>query len=161
MQIAANTVVLLNYLLTNPEGEELDKSQPSEPFAYLHGYGGIIPGLEKELAGKQAGDAFRVTIPPSEAYGERDESLVTEVQKDLFEDPHELQPGMRFMADSDQGGHLVVVVEVGDETVTIDANEALAGVPLTFEVEVVDVRQASAEEIEHGHAHGPGGHHHG
>lgn len=160
MQIDDKTVAVLAYTLTNPEGEVLDQSTREEPFAYLHGSGGIIPGLERELVGKGAGDGFTVTIAPADAYGERDENLISQVAKELFEDSDKLVPGMSFIGESDQGSHSVVVVEVSDDSVTIDANPPLAGIPLTFEIEVVEVRGATAEELEHGHVHGPGGHHH-
>jgi len=160
MIIADNTVALLAYTLTNPDGEVLDKSTQDEPFAYLHGTGGIIPGLERELDGKTGGDSFTVTIEPADAYGDRDESLVSTVSKDLFDDSVELEPGMTFIGESDQGSHSVVVTEVADDTVTIDANPPLAGIQLSFEVEVLEVREASAEELEHGHVHGAGGHQH-
>jgi FKBP-type peptidyl-prolyl cis-trans isomerase SlyD len=160
MIIADNTVALLAYTLTNPDGEVLDKSTRDEPFAYLHGTGGIIPGLERELDGKTEGDSFTVTIEPVDAYGDRDENLVSTVSKDMFDDSVELEPGMTFIGESDQGSHSVVVTEVGDDSVTIDANPPLAGIQLTFEVEVLEVREASSEELEHGHVHGAGGHQH-
>jgi FKBP-type peptidyl-prolyl cis-trans isomerase SlyD len=160
MIIADNTVALLAYTLTNPDGEVLDKSTRDEPFAYLHGTGGIIPGLERKLEGKAPDDRFTITIEPVDAYGDRDESLVSTVGKDLFDDSVELEPGMTFIGESDQGSHSVVVTEVVDDTVTIDANPPLAGVQLTFEVQVLEVREASPEEIEHGHVHGAGGHQH-
>lgn len=160
MKIEDNTVVLLSYTLTGPDGEVLDSSTREAPFAYLHGHGGIIPGLEHALSGRGSGDQFEITIAPKDGYGERIEELVSEVSKDLFDEADGLQVGMTFNGESDQGTHMVTVTEVAEDTVTIDANPPLAGVPLTFAVEVLEVRKGTAEELEHGHPHGPGGHHH-
>jgi len=160
MKIEDNTAVMLAYTLTDPDGKQLDKSTPEEPFAYLHGTGGIIPGLEASLEGKQAGDAFKITVEPADAYGERNESLVQVVSKDLFAEVEKLEPGMSFHGESDQGTHTVMITAIDGDDVTIDANQPLAGVPLSFDVEVLEVREATSEELEHGHVHGPGGHHH-
>jgi len=160
MNIEDNKAVMLAYTLTGPDGAELDKSTHEEPFAYLHGSGGIIPGLERELAGKSAGDSFKVTIEPADGYGERNEGLVSTVNRDLFGGVEALEVGMAFHGESDQGTHTVVVTAVDGDEITVDANPPLAGVPLSFDVEVLDVRDATAEEMEHGHVHGAGGHHH-
>lgn len=160
MQIAANTVVSIDYTLTNARGEVLDSSEGREPLAYLQGHQNIIPGLEAALEGKSAGDQFEVSIPPEEAYGQRDESLRQNVSRSLFEQVDQIEVGMQFRAGSDQGEHVVTVVAVDGETIVIDANHPLAGETLNFAVTVVDVRAASSEEQAHGHAHGPGGHTH-
>jgi FKBP-type peptidyl-prolyl cis-trans isomerase SlyD len=160
MNIEDKAAVSLAYTLTDAEGNELDKSTSDEPFAYLHGSHGIIPGLESALAGKTVGDAFKVTIEPEDGYGEREDALVSEVSKDLFEGVEQLEVGMAFHGESDQGPQMVVVTAIDGDTVTVDANPPLAGMQLTFEVEVLDVRAATAAELEHGHVHGPGGHHH-
>lgn len=160
MNIDNKAAVLLAYTLTDADGNELDKSTSDEPFAYLHGSHGIIPGLEDALTGKTVGDAFTVTIEPEDGYGERNEGLVSEVSRDLFQGVDELEVGMAFHGESDQGPQMVVVTAVEGDTVTVDANPPLAGMQLTFEVEVLDVRAATEEELSHGHVHGPGGHQH-
>ena len=160
MQIAKNKVVLIDYTLTNPQGEVLDRSQAGQPLAYLHGAGGIIPGLEKALDGKGAGDAVTAIIPPEEAYGIKREELVQAVPKTAFQGVPNVEPGMQVQANTPQGPRVVTVVDVSADTVTVDANHALAGQTLHFDVKVVEVRDASAEELSHGHVHGPGGHHH-
>jgi len=154
MQISPNKVVTIHYTLRNPEGEILDSSTGGEPFSYLHGAGNIIPGLEKALEGKQAGDQVNVTIAPEDAYGEHDEALVQAVPRAAFQGVDDIQPGMQFQAQG-QGGapQVVTVTEVAEDTVTVDANHPLAGVTLIFEVEVKDVREASEEEVAHGHVH--------
>ena len=160
MQIGDQKVVTLHYTLTDNDGKVIDKSDDGS-FAYLHGARNIIPGLETALAGKAAGDELTVTVPPEEAYGLRNESMMQQVPKTMFEDGSQIDIGSQFHAQGPNGEMLVVtVMEVQDEHVVIDGNHPLAGVDLNFDVKVVDVRDASAEEIEHGHVHGPGGHHH-
>lgn len=160
MQIAQNSVVTLHYTLKDNDGNIIDQSDDGS-FLYLHGAMNIIPGLENALAGKSAGDELSVKVSPEEGYGEKDPQRIQEVPKEMFENSADIQPGVQFHAQGPDGNPVVVtVVEVKDEAVVIDANHALAGVDLNFEVKVVDVREASAEEIEHGHVHGPGGHHH-
>jgi len=160
MQIAANTVVTINYTLTDDQGQVIDTSEGRDPLAYLQGASNIIPGLENALEGKSTGDNIKVSISPEEGYGDRDDQLVQEVPRNLFENSDKVEKGMQFQAQSEAGPQLVTVKEVGDETVTIDANHPLAGATLNFDVEVVDVREATDEETEHGHVHGPEGHEH-
>lgn len=160
MQIAKDTVVSIDYTLKAPDGSVLDSSEGREPLAYLHGNGNIIPGLERALEGKQKGDSVDVTVQPAEAYGERDEALIQSVSRDKFEGVDKVEPGMQFQVMSEAGPRIVTVKAVEGEQVTIDANHPLAGVPLDFSVTVVDVREASPEELEHGHVHGAGGHEH-
>ncbi|AYO55058.1 MULTISPECIES: FKBP-type peptidyl-prolyl cis-trans isomerase [Acinetobacter] len=157
--IANNNVVSFHYTLTNAEGETLDKSQ-GEPLAYLHGAGNIIPGLEKALEGKTVGDKFTVTIPAAEGYGEYNPDLVQEVPAQMFQGVENIEAGMQFQAQTDDGVQIVTVKAIEGENVIVDANFPLAGQDLTFEVEIVEVRDASPEELEHGHVHGAGGHHH-
>ncbi|WP_343596535.1 peptidylprolyl isomerase [Acinetobacter sp.] len=157
--IANNHVVSFNYTLTNAEGETLDQSQ-GEPLAYLHGAGNIIPGLEKALEGKTAGDKFKVTIPAAEGYGEYNPDLVQEVPAKMFQGVENIEAGMQFQAQTDDGVQIVTVKAVEGDNVLVDANFPLAGQDLTFDVEIVEVRDASEEELEHGHVHGAGGHHH-
>ncbi len=154
MQISQHTVASIDYKLTDGDGQVLDTSEGREPLTYLHGAGNLIPGLESALEGSAPGEAVSVSVDPSEGYGDRDENLIQQVPKEAFEGIEQIEPGMRFQATDEQGqGRVVTVTEVQDEEVTVDANHPLAGVPLNFEVNVVDVREASKEEIEHGHVH--------
>ena len=154
MNIANDCVVAFHYTLTDDNGVELDSSQGGEPLAYLHGHGGIIPGLERELEGKVAGDALNVTVQPADAYGEVNPELVQAVPRDAFQGVDQIEVGMQFQAQGAGGQvQLVVVKAVDDENVTVDANHPLAGQTLHFDVNIADVREASAEEIEHGHVH--------
>lgn len=157
--IANNNVVSFHYTLTNAEGETLDKSQ-GEPLAYLHGAGNIIPGLEKALEGKTVGDKFTVTIPAAEGYGEYNPDLVQEVPAQMFQGVENIEAGMQFQAQTDDGVQIVTVKAIEGDNIIVDANFPLAGQDLTFEVEIAEVRDASPEELEHGHVHGAGGHHH-
>lgn len=160
MHVAANKVVSIEYTLTNAQGEVMDSSADREPMAYLQGHQNIIPGLESALEGKSVGDQLQVTIEPAEAYGERDESLRQAVPRTMFEDADNVQVGMQFQTVTDQGTQVVTVTQMDTEEVTIDANHPLAGETLTFDVTVVDIREPSPEELEHGHVHGPHDEHH-
>ncbi|MDH4074099.1 MAG: peptidylprolyl isomerase [Gammaproteobacteria bacterium] len=160
MKIAHEKVVSIHYTLTNSEGSVLDSSSGNDPLAYLHGFGNIIPGLENALEGKEAGEKLSVTVEPEQGYGARDEQLVQAVPRTAFKGVEELAPGMQFQAQGPQGTRLVVVTQVAADVVTVDANHPLAGQTLHFEVEVSGVRDATSVELEHGHVHGPGGHHH-
>jgi FKBP-type peptidyl-prolyl cis-trans isomerase SlyD len=160
MQIAQNTVVAFHYTLTNEAGEVLDSSEGREPLTYLHGAGNIIPGLEKQLEGRAAGDKLQANVSPEEGYGELQPQLVQEVSRDSFQGVESIEPGMQFQAQTDGGPLMVTVTKVEGDTVTVDGNHPLAGQPLNFDVEIADVREASQEEIEHGHVHGEGGHQH-
>jgi FKBP-type peptidyl-prolyl cis-trans isomerase SlyD len=156
MKIAKNKVAAIHYTLTDNEGTVLDSSDGREPLHYLHGAGNLIAGMEEGLEGKGKGDKFSIKVPPSKGYGELDPSMKQSVPRSAFGD-QQVKTGMKFQTG---GGAVVTVVEVGLDSVTVDANHPLAGVELNFDVEVVEVREASAEEITHGHVHGPGGHHH-
>ena len=160
MQIAANKAVSIDYTLTNDAGEVLDTSAGGEPLVYLHGAGNIIPGLERELDGKQVGDELKVTIEPEDAYGEFSADLVAVLGRNMFEGVDELEVGMQFHASAPDGGMQIVTITAldGDE-VTVDGNHPLAGQRLTFEVKVAAVRDATEDEIAHGHIHGDGGVH--
>ncbi|QIO05493.1 peptidylprolyl isomerase [Acinetobacter shaoyimingii] len=157
--IANNLVVSFNYKLTNAEGETLDQSQ-GEPLAYLHGAGNIIPGLEKALEGKAVGDKFTVNVPAAEGYGEYNADLVQEVPKQMFQGVENIEAGMQFQAQTEDGVQIVTVKSVEGDNIIVDANFPLAGQDLTFDVEIVEIREASQEELDHGHVHGAGGHHH-
>ncbi len=160
MKVADNTVVVIDYTLTNNEGQVIDSSEGAGPLAYLHGAGNIIPGLEDALLGKEAGDEVKASIEPANAYGERHEALKQEVPAELFSGVEKVEVGMQFQSETDQGPVLVTVTEVGTETITVDGNHPLAGVHLNFDVNIREVREATQEELEHGHVHGEGGHQH-
>jgi FKBP-type peptidyl-prolyl cis-trans isomerase SlyD len=160
MQIESNSVVTLHYTLKDNDGNIIDQSDDGS-FLYLHGAMNIIPGLENALTGKSAGDEVSVTVSPEEGYGVKDPERIQEVPKEMFENSDEIAVGTQFHAQSPDGGAIVVTVtEVKEDVVVIDGNHALAGVDLNFDVKVIDVRQASEEEMAHGHVHGPHGHHH-
>jgi len=160
VQIAQNTVVQIHYTLKNAAGDVIDTSAGQEPLAYLHGGGNIVEGLESALAGKTVGDKLDVTVEPERGYGERREDLVQDVERSNFVGVEEIEVGMQFLAQTPWGEQPVTVIAVADDSVQLDGNHPLAGETLNFSVEVVDVRQASEEELQHGHAHGEGGHHH-
>lgn len=152
--IGDNLVVSMHYKLTDNEGNVLDSSEGSEPLTYLHGAGNIIPGLEKALVGKVEGDTQQVTVEPAEAYGEVMPELTQTVDKAAFQGVESVEVGMSFEAQTSDGSvQQIVVTKVDGEQVTVDANHPLAGVVLNFDVEIVSVREASKEEIAHGHVH--------
>ncbi len=155
MQISDNTAVSIHYTLTNSAGEKLDSSVGGEPLEYLHGAGNIIPGLEDALTGKEEGDKFKITIDAENAYGEKQAEMIQVVPKNMF-DGMPVEPGMQFQAQVSHGPGIITVVEVNGDEVTIDGNHPLAGEDLTFDVEVMNVRQATEDEISHGHIHGEG-----
>jgi len=154
MQIDSKKAVYIHYTLKNRDGELLDKSRSDEPLGYIHGTGSIVPGLESALEGKQAGDTVNVVVAPEEAYGSRDEALVQDVPRGAFDGVDAIEPGMRFQAESEQGTRVVTVTTVSEDVVTVDGNHPLAGETLVFDVEVHRVREASDEEVTHGHVHG-------
>ncbi len=161
MQITADKVVLIHYTLTDDSGTVIDSSSCGDPLAYIHGQGNIIPGLEKALEGKQAGDKLDVKVDPAEGYGVRDAALVQQVPRRAFGGVAKIEPGMQFHAQTSQGHtRVVTVMNVQGDMVTVDGNHPLAGQNLNFAVEVTEVRDPTEEELEHGHVHGPGGHHH-
>ncbi len=160
MQVSENTVVAIEYTLKNDAGDVLDSSVGHAPLTYLHGHHNIISGLENAMLGKHVGDSFTVTIAPEEAYGLRDESMTQVVPRHLFQGVDEIVPGMKFHAEAEHGVNVVTVIEVKGDQVHLDANHELAGETLHFDVVVKAIRAATDEEIEHGHAHGPDGHHH-
>lgn len=157
MDIQKDKVVTIDYSLRDEAGKLLDSSKGGEPLIYLHGNENIIPGLEKHLEGKNPGDSVTCTVPAAEAYGERDESLVFKVSRKDFGEGVEVAPGMQFEAHGEEGAQIVTVVNVTGDEVTIDANHPLAGENLHFDVKVLNVRDATEEELEHGHVHFAGG----
>ncbi|GLX80180.1 peptidyl-prolyl cis-trans isomerase [Thalassotalea insulae] len=164
MKITDKKVVQFHYTLKDEAGKELESSKGSDPLAYLHGFNNMLVGVEKALTDKAAGDKFSVTLQPEDAYGERKEDLIQRVPvKHLLGLPSKnakWKPGMVAVVETEQGQRQVTVIKPGRFMVTVDVNPPLAGKVLTFDLEVIDVRDATDEEVEHGHAHGVGGHHH-
>ncbi len=160
MQIEDNRVATLNYILKDDEGNIIDSAEDGS-FAYLHGAANIIPGLEHALLGKSAGDEFSIAIKPEQGYGERNEDMTQVVPRNMFDTDEDIKVGMQFHAESPDGQPLsVTVTNVSDSEVTVDGNHPLAGVNLNFEIKILEIREATEEELEHGHAHGVGGHNH-
>ncbi|PTL80921.1 peptidylprolyl isomerase [Vitiosangium sp. GDMCC 1.1324] len=160
MEIAKDSVVTLDYRLHLGDGKTIDESDAEDPLVYLHGYEQIVPGLEKALEGKKAGAALKVQVSPEEGYGEYDPDGVEEVAREEFPPDMELVAGGIVSATDDEGDEVdFLVKEVRGDTVVVDFNHPLAGKTLHFEVTVREVRKATEEELEHGHAHGPGHEH--
>ncbi|GAB4019616.1 MAG: peptidylprolyl isomerase [Bdellovibrio sp.] len=160
MEIAKNKVVGMDYTLTSNDGSVIDSSKNHGPLFFIFGLGHIIPGLETALLGKKKGDALKVCVQPKDGYGEREDELVQDVPRQQFDAPEGIQIGMQFEVQTEQGALVVTVTKVTDSHITVDGNHPLAGETLNFDVSIVDVREATAEELAHGHVHGPGGHHH-
>ncbi len=160
MLIADECVVSFHYTLTNDAGEVLDSSRGREPLVYLHGAQGIVVGLENAMAGKKTGDAFKVKVQPEEGYGVRNASLVQTAKREMFPPNVDIAVGMQFRAENHMGPVQVRVTAVDGDEITLDGNHELADMALNFEVEVTGVRKASFTELQHGHVHGAGGHHH-
>ena len=152
-------VVSFHYTLKDAKGQTLESSFGEEPLSYLEGVGQIIQGLEDALKGLKAGDKKSVHVPAAQAYGEFSQDLIVEVPKENIP-KKDVEVGDRFHADSGGGSQVVTVTKVTDSHVTVDGNHPLAGQDLNFDVEINEVREATADEVQHGHAHGPGGHHH-
>lgn len=157
MQITQHSAVTIHYRLTDAKGQLIESSFETDPMVYLHGMENLIPGLEKALEGKGKGDTLEVTIEAEEAYGPYHDGLRQEVPLEAFGDIQDIVPGMRFIAETEMGQRPVQVTEVLDNSVIVDGNHPLAGQSLTFNVEVMDVREATAEEVAHGHIHAHGG----
>ena len=160
MEITADRVVTIHYTLKDDSGAVLDSSTGGEPLAYIQGHGNLVSGLERALEGKQDGNTLAVVVSPSEGYGERDEALIQRVPKRALQGSGEIKKGMQFQARTDDGMRLFTVTGVIGDMVALDGNHPLADQTLHFDVEVVGVREATTEELEHGHVHGAGGHHH-
>ena len=160
MQIAKNTVVQIEYTLFAPDGKVIDSSKGKSPLAYLHGVGQIIPGLEAALDGKSPGETLTVSVPADQGYGQKNPQLIQSVPRSNFKGVANIQPGMQFEAGTPQGKRVVTVTRVDANEVTVDANHPLAGMDLKFDIKIVGARIATQQELDHGHAHGEGGHHH-
>ncbi len=156
LMIGKNAVVAIHYTLKDDAGQIMDSSSGGEPLTYLHGANNLIPGLEKELEGKISGQSFAATIPPAEAYGETNPELVQTLDKEMFQGVDVIEVGMQFTAQGPQGQQQITVTGVEGDKVTIDANNPMAGKTLHFDVEIVSVRDATDQELEHGHVHSHG-----
>ena len=160
MEIAADRVVLIHYTLKDDAGAVIDTSAGAEPLAYIQGHGNLVAGLEKALEGKQDGDAVAVSVAPADGYGKHDAALIQRVPKRAIQGSGEIKKGMQFQARTEDGMRMFTVTAVVGDMVTLDGNHPLADKTLHFDVQVVNVREATTEELEHGHVHGPGDHHH-
>ena len=160
MQIAAKSVVTIEYTLKSDAGDVLDTSDGREPLTYMHGMGNLVPGLEKALEGHQVGESLEVNLTAAEGYGDRDEKLVRNMPVRKLASDKPPQVGRRYRAQLDEGMAVVLVTAIKGDYATVDANHPLAGMSLHFQIKVAAVREATEEELHHGHVHGPGGHHH-
>jgi FKBP-type peptidyl-prolyl cis-trans isomerase SlyD len=160
MKAVHGTVVTMHYTLTDDKGDTLDSSQGGDPLAYLHGHGNIVPGLEKALEGKEAGHKSKVTVAPSEGYGEVNPEAIFEAPREHFPTDANIAVGQRVYAEGPNGPISFTIVRLTETGAVLDANHPLAGKTLYFDVEITEVRTATEEELTHGHVHGPGGHHH-
>lgn len=158
MKIAKDSVVSIAYQVRTKDGVLVDESTVVAPLEYLHGAGNLIKGLEDALVGRQAGDKFDVEVSSNNAYGDYNDNLVQQVPRDVFVGVDELEVGMRFLADTDHGPVPVEITAIDGDKVTVDGNHMLAGQDLKFNVEIVNVREATDEELTHGHVHGADGH---
>jgi FKBP-type peptidyl-prolyl cis-trans isomerase SlyD len=160
VEIAADRVVLIHYTLKGDDGAVIDSSAGGEPLAYIQGHGNLVAGLEKALEGKQDGDKVVVSVTPAEGYGVHDAALIQRVPKRSLQGAGQIKKGMQFQGQTPGGMRLFTVTALVGDMVTLDGNHPLADKTLNFDVDVVNVREATAEELEHGHVHGAGGHHH-
>jgi FKBP-type peptidyl-prolyl cis-trans isomerase SlyD len=160
VQVSSDKVVLIHYTLKDDAGEVVDTSDGGEPLAFIQGHGNLVQGLEKALEGKDKGSKLTVSVPPEEGYGKYDAKLIQRVPKRSMQSAGQIKKGMQFQGRTEDGMRVFTVTALVGDMVTLDGNHPLADKTLHFAVEVVDVRDASAEELEHGHVHGVGGHHH-
>ena len=160
MEIAADRVVLIHYTLKDDAGAVIDSSSGGDPLAYIQGHGNLVAGLEKALEGKKDGDSVAVSVAPAEGYGKHDPALIQRVPKRSLQGSGEIKKGMQFQGQTPDGMRLFTVTAVVGDMITLDGNHPLADKTLHFAVDIVSVREATAEELEHGHVHGAGGHHH-
>lgn len=160
MEIAADRVVLIHYTLKDDAGAVIDSSSGADPLAYIQGHGNLVAGLEKALEGKKDGDTVAVSVAPADGYGKYDAALIQRVPKRSLQGSGEIKKGMQFQGQTPDGMRLFTVTAVVGDMITLDGNHPLADKTLHFDVDIVSVREATAEELEHGHVHGAGGHHH-
>jgi len=162
MTIVKNSIATLHYTLKDDAGEILDVADENNPFLYMHGVGGMIPGLEKELENREVGDKVVVSVAPADAYGERNPKLTQDVPREMFGNipDEDMVVGAQFQAQTDQGVEIITVASIEGDTIKIDGNHPMAGETLHFDVDVIAVRDATEEEISHGHPHGPDGQQH-
>lgn len=160
MNIGPGMVVTMHYELTDDNNDELESTFDAEPFLYLHGHGNIIPGLEQQIEGATIGQKLHATVYPAQGYGDRDPQAVFEVSRDQFDADAELEIGMMVYQETDQGTQSFTVTAYDENHVTLDGNHPYAGHVLHFDIEVLDIRPATAEELEHGHVHHGDHHHH-
>ncbi len=160
MQVSKNKVVAMEYTLTDNKGETLDSSVGADPLLYIQGTGQIVLGLEQAMEGKSIGDVFKVAVSPELGYGIREAKLEQKVPREEFEGVDNLEVGMEFQAETDAGVRLITIIAIEGDMITIDGNHPLAGQTLNFDIKVISIREATKEELSHGHAHGEGGHHH-
>ena len=160
MEITADRVVLIHYTLKDDSGAVIDSSTGNEPLAYIQGHGNLVAGLEKALEGKKEGDKVSVSVPAAEGYGIHDPALIQRVPKRSLQGSGEIKKGMQFQGQTPAGMRLFTVTAITGDMITLDGNHPLADKTLNFDVDVVTVREPTTEELEHGHVHGAGGHHH-
>ncbi|MCF8429006.1 MAG: peptidylprolyl isomerase [Bacteroidia bacterium] len=159
MKVSLNKVVAIHYKLTNNEGTVLDSSDGRGPLNFIHGLGHLIPGMEEGLQGKEVGNKFQLKVSPEKGYGNYQNEMVQQVPLSAFAG-QEIKVGMQFEAGTDEQRFLVTIKAIDAETVTVDGNHPLAGVALNFDIEVIEIREATEDELAHGHVHGPEGHQH-
>ena len=157
MKIAKNNVVVMHYAVSDSEGTLIDSSYEDKPMAIIQGVGYLIPGLDDALIDHQAGDKFEVAVACDQAYGERHDDYVQTVPREVLAGVEDLALGTQLRATTDDGEQTVIVIDVQDDVITVDGNHPLSGLDLSFDVEVIEVREATAEELEHGHVHSAGG----
>jgi len=156
VKISDKKVGIIHYTLKNNNGDTLDSSEGKPPLAYIQGMKNLIPGMEKALEGKIAGDQFNIVIPPADAYGLRNEELVSEVPLTNFPEKSEVKVGVQFQTETDDGPKIAQIIKIDNETATVDLNHPLANQTLHFKVEIIEVRDATDDELSHGHVHGEG-----
>jgi FKBP-type peptidyl-prolyl cis-trans isomerase SlyD len=160
VEITADRVVLIHYTLKDDAGAVIDSSSGGDPLAYIQGHGNLVAGLEKALEGKKDGDTVAVSVAPADGYGKHDAALIQRVPKRSLQGSGEIKKGMQFQGQTPDGMRLFTVTAVVGDMITLDGNHPLADKTLHFDVDIVSVREATGEELEHGHVHGAGGHHH-
>lgn len=160
MQISSGKVVLFDYTLTDDDEIIIDTSESRGPLGYIHGSGQIIPGLEKALEGRAVGDQFKVDVAPEEAYGLQDPNKIIVIPRSRIDGVGDLKVGMQLQGNGPSGPQIVTITKIEGDEITLDANHPLAGENLHFDITIREVRDATSEEMSHGHVHGPGGHHH-